>query len=554
LTIDNPMAAPETEPATSNLGTNQAGVDMRGQREGCHQRPLLLLAALVLVALTTGCSGLRLHSPERDKQGDLAKEAWAKVDVKGQMTAARELQAGILSRQQAALAATAANNRELLILQIAYGGSIKDTFGNALKASMRTLTGGDTHGSPQVVAFKTWLTSLKKEDHWTEEYARIAFDLTRFGLELPNCTTWDANGAKAREPFDKWLQSRAAEDPSRRVVEALLGGAQRKCTESDRTASAAPRAALAGELGTLARAVDAAKADLAKHEEHGKEARNRFGSAKSAYDIAEAKLKAGTASADAVKKAAAELETAAKAIVGLDGLFNEKFLSDARRDELGRLAEGLGALQAGEELPADASKVLVALKVFPELIDGTRQSLLEAKRPLLVPLLIRRDQEKIKAEAIERDVAALKLRLELLSQRMAVAAKRADLLAPPLEYYDAHLSETQRQMALSALHSNLASQDKTGDKVLVLYRALSRLLYSEGALLGRQLELEFQASAIEFERSVGYAEGAVLQWHALIDASVAQLDAYAKSGIKSEALTSLVNALGVLYIGHGVNK
>jgi hypothetical protein len=66
--------------------------------------------------------------------GDVAKEAWGKVDVKGQIAAARELQAGDLVRQQAALAAAAANNRELLILQIAYGSSMQESFGVALKA------------------------------------------------------------------------------------------------------------------------------------------------------------------------------------------------------------------------------------------------------------------------------------------------------------------------------------------------------------------------------------------------------------------------------------
>lgn len=552
--------------------------------------------ALVFLAALTGCADMRLHSPTRDKQGDVAKDAWGKVDVKGQLAGARELQANILAREKRVLETTAANYREALIVQISHGASLDSSAISALKDAMQRLAGTNTYcakaddkppcQSPAIQNLGAWLAGLEKEKVWADRYAQLAFNLSRVGLELPSCTSWEKDKTAALAPFNKWLQSRPAGDMSSSLVADVLRDAEMACASPNRKASALARGQLGGQLQTLA--VDAEKAvvDLAAMEEAGKKTRNDYAAAKSAYEGAEAKLKVDSTAAADAKDAAAKLEKAAKAVMGLNGLFNEKFLSEMRRDSLERFLGGLAALGEDKELPADSGRFLVALDVLPKLLDKTDQSLLDARKPLLVPLVMRRDQERIKVETLARDIASLKLHEQLLRQQLVVAAKRVGLLLPGLEYFDTMLPPTQRAMSLDRAVEDMTAraQAEVDKKVealqksklpekaeaielakdagkakaaldrLIMYRALSALLYAEGTLEGQQRQLRFQDEAIEYERSVSYAEGAVLQWHALIDTSVAQLDAYAKSGIKPETLTGLVNALGVLWIGYGVNK
>lgn len=555
---------------------------------------------LVIATTLAGCADMRLHSPTRDKQGDVAKDAWSKVDVKGQLSAARELQANVLAREKKALETTATNYRGALITQMAHGGSLDSSAVSALKGAMQRLAGtsdycASTAGQPhcQIAVIKDWLEGLKREKAWTEGYAQLKFNLSRVGLELPSCASWVKDRAVARAPFDKWLQSRPAGDESILLVSSLLSDAEFRCSSSDRNASARSRATLGGQLKKLADAADKAITALAAMEEAGKSTRNAYVAAKSTYETAEAKLKldkAAAASAEAAaasaKTAAEDLEKAAKAVLGLDGLFNERFLSDTRRDSLDRYLAGLTAIGEDKEIPADSGRFLVALGVLPKLVDTTRLSLLETQKPLLVPSVMRRDQERLKVEALDRDIAALKLHEQLLRQQLAVAAKRVALLLPGLEYFDTKVTPAQRSMGLDRALSDMeaatkASVDRKVETLqkekkpgmeaaieearadgkakaaldrLIMYRILGALLYAEGSLEGQQRQLQFQDEAIEYERSVNYAEAAVLQWQALIDASVAQLDAYAKSGVKTESMTALLNALGVLWIGHGVNK
>ena len=67
-------------------------------------------------------------------------------------------------------------------------------------------------------------------------------------------------------------------------------------------------------------------------------------------------------------------------------------------------------------------------------------------------------------------------------------------------------------------------------------------------------KLEYQRIATFHEISLSYAEVNLKQWSSLIGSAVDQVAESAGDGIKPENVTALINSLGILWIGRGVNK
>ncbi|MDP1200270.1 hypothetical protein, partial [Klebsiella pneumoniae] len=57
------------------------------------------------------------------------------------------------------------------------------------------------------------------------------------------------------------------------------------------------------------------------------------------------------------------------------------------------------------KLPEGANKATVAFVMFRKLVDNAQKSFNDAKAPLALPLLIRRNHEQLQLEAVNREVA-----------------------------------------------------------------------------------------------------------------------------------------------------
>lgn len=101
---------------------------------------LLRAASLLAVALAlSGCSGLRLYSETRDKQGQAAVKAWGEVDLKADFKADAAQREAQLTRELATSDQRLASERELVIRHLASARS--DAFPALVDAEIDRLFG-----------------------------------------------------------------------------------------------------------------------------------------------------------------------------------------------------------------------------------------------------------------------------------------------------------------------------------------------------------------------------------------------------------------------------
>ena len=61
-------------------------------------------------------------------------------------------------------------------------------------------------------------------------------------------------------------------------------------------------------------------------------------------------------------------------------------------------------------------------------------------------------------------------------------------------------------------------------------------------------------NAIAYEDVITYSEANLSQWSNLIGITVDQVSTSASIGFKSDTFVTLINTIGIYWIGHGVNK
>jgi hypothetical protein len=88
----------------------------------------------------------------------------------------------------------------------------------------------------------------------------------------------------------------------------------------------------------------------------------------------------------------------------------------------------------------------------------------------------------------------------------------------------------------------------------LMYMSAARYLDTLNRLTARRYRLEYLRVAASHELALAYVEVDMKQWQSLIAATVDQVAAFGASGIKPEQVSSLLNTIGVFWIGHGVNK
>lgn len=99
----------------------------------------------------------------------------------------------------------------------------------------------------------------------------------------------------------------------------------------------------------------------------------------------------------------------------------------------------------------------------------------------------------------------------------------------------------------------LANTKTNATEKEALYSATARYLDSLKRLEARRYKLEHRRIAQAHERRLAYAEINAQQWKALIDVSVNQVADVSAGGIQAGQVATLLNTVGLLWIGRGVN-
>lgn len=544
------------------------------------------LGALLLVAtLVSGCAGARLYSETRDKQGQAAQASWRKLDLGSVVDTARSNLNQVLQAQldtQDKLAAAIRNNRlRALVEQPLDTGLVAN-----IHAQLEGLIGSaaQNNKAPSQVIAESRLAMGDYQAALTDKASNDR-TFTRHALAVPACA--EVQGPELPEALARFMHS--ANPMQRADMEAALDALRAECESHslEQTYAAVFRGMQGGLMAAALSQQQMDKAQLEAAQTATLQLRLDYQAALKAYNaaVAEAALAgapvitaasaptaagaAGTGSCpDGPKTGAAAIVKAAAAgqrlcqIVSLIDLaqdaFSVSFISQERLDALDKFVTTVTKAHADGTLPADASEAAKAFVLLPQLMVEARNALAAAKKPLALPLMIRRNMEQLKLDGANKEIALLRTRVQL-SQAIVES-----LYAQAVQLWRAHAAlsadGSNAQDGLVDMRSTLAGPmveafaKATPDQRELLYYAASMYLDAVNRLSARHYKLAYLRIATFQEVSLSYAEVNLKQWSNLIGGTVEQVAESAALGFKPATLSALLNTLGIFYIGQGVNK
>jgi hypothetical protein len=497
-----------------------------------------MLAAIALAGMSatlSGCASVHLYDEERDKQGQALQKAWSETDIGGYFKAMRAERTKLTAAEYDEVASHALARRDSYArLIVEHPLPAKGVFG---ATGLQSLIAADLErliGDTPAEAVDEPLRIADRAARARED-ARFAGNLffVKTGIRA-DCDSRDA---------DAVVRAAQGDSDARRFRQSLL----KECATID--GEPALRAAAMDKLtagGLLADAILESRRlhdGLARRRAQVQAQSKALDDAMAAYKAA---VRAEGAQFDPEKPsqrtsaAAAALSSTLTDLVSVRDAWSDSALASKK---LATLQGLLKSLEDGKA-PADAGEGAVALALMPRLAD---------------------DLQDLRAVSSLVPQAALSLRLQLeqgeLQRAQARAALAARQAAVADELVQARLEHAQRLASAKlpaiagsptlaeAMASNLAPADKV--KLAAAALVLLDTHTHQRAVADRK---EIEAFALKYEASVLEAEANADRYRILIDAVVAQSAAYAATGIRGEDIAKIVNAVSLLWIGHGVNR
>jgi hypothetical protein len=514
------------------------------KRRHCAGRIAGLIGLVAVALATTGCAGLRPYSEVRDKQAKAAADAWKEVNLGAEMAAHRVNLQALLGAEKAAQDDVGKSIRDLRLRVLVSAKPMKDSLIKPLTDRMKRLNGG-AMDQTALDAFR-----LKNEEALIQiPRGQDAFRLA--GLAAPDCAAFKKPpGWKVGVPL-------TVPDAVRQRVSAQDLGTQRELTKF---LDALALHCAFDNLANFVALASPADSDLGKAWQQYQDDlawiiadKDKAAAAKKAYDAAladyEAALQRATSDATLLQSVKDKLADLQK-LTG--NPFAEKLVSEEKLKSLNDYFAAVTAYEPGKDFPDSASKAARATVLLPELADTIRTASASARKPLVAPYLLMRNHEQLKLEALTRDVNA---RQQIAARSYAICeAMAAELL---------QMQQAQRLLDLKSVGSRLGGRSvatilrggadiSTQDQRQVL-DAATRYLDTLGRLEPKRYKLEYERIASFHERTLAYSEINAQQWENLIGVSLSQLSEYGAGGLKREDIIGLLNALGIIYIGVGVN-
>lgn len=497
-------------------------------------------ALLIAAGMLSGCGSLRLYSEVRDKQGMAARKAWTEVDLSSLISTERGNLKNLLDAEletQTRLATAIRNNELRGMVEAA---SLQEGLVDPVKARLSQVAGPDAVA--QVTASRARLASFRRQ---TIQLDVIAEEFGFKGLALPTCAAV-ANGATP-DALERWRK--AATEQDRTAVDLALAELRRACARPENDIVQAVYTGLGGEVGAALREHADDAAAMRRSEDRATPLKTAYQVALAAYKQALSESEATPESQDKVKAALARLDQAVAALGSASDALSARFLSKERLDALDSFVDAVTESKGDGSVPEGANKATVAFILLPGLLDDARQSLAAARKPLALPLLMRRNHERLKLEAATREIEARQAKLRLSKEIVETLYEQA----VALWLADRDLA-TVGVKALHARKFTEAFSAAGANEKELLYHSASRYLDVLNRLSARRYRLEYLRIATSHELSLAYAEINARQWQSLIGATVEQVAAYGASGIKAESVSSLLNTIGVFWIANGVNQ
>ena len=510
---------------------------------------IAICATVFSALILSGCGSLRLYSEIRDKQGVAAKAAWKEVDLKTIIETERSNLNGLLQAELDTQDRLAAGIRNHALRAMIDADNLEAALVKPLDRQIVRLIG-----------------SRDKLQQWSKAgEAKRAAELAvpasapifeRMNVRMPSCAGLAEDATPP--PITKWLSSANASD--RLLMDVALGEVRKNCNDIAK-AEVAASASLDGDARLAWAQYVRDAGQLAARRREAASLQAQYLAAVTEYDKAIAATQSDPGAGTAVREAAATLGNVLALFRATQSAFAASFISEKRLESIDKLIVAITEATPDGKIPAGADKATVAFLLIPKLIDDARQSLADAKKPLAIPLLIQRNYEQLNLEAANRDIASQETTVRLSREIFEALMQQARQLSTA--YNELHENgkdadgkangkpDITQHYALKVLDA--FSKPPAREKEL-LYSAAARYLDALNRLEAKRYKLEYQRIAAIHERSLAYAEVNMQQWQSLIGITVDQVADYSARGIKPEIFGNLINTLGVLWIGLGVNK
>lgn len=504
-------------------------------------RMILLLAMAMPLA---ACSGLRIYSETRDKQGQAAVKAWGDVDLRADFKADAAKREATLTRELATSDKRLASERELAIRHLASAPAA--AFAAYVDEEFDRLLGTKSATRDQAVASVNELeanANLHKAKR--DELTRNLSFLQQRNAPAFNCEQLSKPSEGA---VKAWQQKEKRADDF--LGKKNLKEAEIVCKHLDdlRTKRAELlKPFMLGELGETQESLREAEDSLKLKQKQAQEKKLELDMASAAYQNALDDAAAGTSSQEAAATSAESLRKAIEAVEDLQTVFGDAIVSQAHIDQINAVIDNL---KDGKGLGADATKAQIVITTIPTLADDVKAIQGADKRASLVPLLMWRDLEqgrlqaaRVQVSMTEMDVALLRSAVETqLAEAQALVRSRTELRQVP------------------AISSSKDPLYKTWDAMkdaaarTALYSALDSYLDAVGRLRQASERLRRTRYALSLEKSAALSEVNAGIWASLIGESVNQAAEFSATGVTPNSFTNFITALGVLGIAHGTNK
>ena len=494
---------------------------------------LQALAACCTITLgLTGCSGLRLYNSERDHQGEAARKAWSEVDLKATIDAERANLKKLLAAELNTQEKLAASIRDHQLRWMVGSDSVTTGLVEPIDAKLISLIGRldlPTEARNKVLASQKIVFQTKK-----------IFSMN--GVAAPDCASI-ADGTPKN--IQAWLDAQT-EVLRKASIRSSLDVLRRECASN--FAEDEVYAPLGGAIGVAYAEYVRDKEILDKRMGAVKPLQKAYADAREKYDQAVAEATVDPRSSANVRDAAGKLHDAIAALSRSGNPYADKLLAEERLKSIDAFAQAITAAEPGKPIPKDASETAAVFIVIPEFLDDARTALAQAKKPLALPLLIRRNYEQLNLEAAKRDIAATEAIVNLSHDLVVATYLEAEQLGIARGFLTpANVVAVHKKPFYEAFKNSGMSEREA------LYGAAARYLDAVNRLDAQRYKIEYMRIAAYHERALAYAEINAKQWESVIGITVNQVADYSASGFKPEQIANFLNTLGLFYIGAGVH-
>lgn len=496
-----------------------------------------------------------MYSETRHKQATAAKEAWKKVDLAGQLTAARQDEAALLAEQLRTEEALKRASRDSIALAMLLGGPIEKTLFKGIQEDLHSLIGIDWEKAKDAGKAVTLLAALDEQVLEESDLKMVENEFTRFGLEMPACAS--LLDGTADQSLNAWIQAHPGGEGE--FIEAAWINAEMSCKFlAEATADVAK--ALDGSLkGTMLK-IDAASKSLENIQKAGVDQRNRYRTAAKELDTALQQLEENPSGArDKVDAALGRMKTVINGFDRLPDAFSSKFISEARIKSLNDLVATVEKSRETGKVPDDATIAAKVLTQFPDLLGRAKVALADAQKPRLAPLVLMKNLEMVKADVAARDVESQLAKERLLREKFRWELERLRAVRDAYGFLKKNCDDCLSWNLSEALQPvddrQLAGKDgkRLVEAKANALKAASLYLDSKGRLAASASKIQYQINALEYERALAHAEGNIAQWNTLISSVIDQMSDFGDTGIKKEDVAAFVTGAAMLWIGKGVN-